>query len=242
MMKLSIIVPAWNEAQLLPACLASIDAAVDANQSAGFTHEVIVVDNNSTDKTAEIAAAAGALVVFEPINQIARARNAGAAAASGDWLLFIDADSLLSSGLLFDIHALIDADKAVGCGSTMQMQGLPWWGRSMMATWTTMSLTLRWAAGSLLVCRAEAFREVGGFNTQLYAAEEIDLSQRLKRWGRERGQRFEILRRHPLQTSNRKLLLYSGREIGAQLARLMLRPWAALRDRAALSLWYDGRR
>ena len=58
-----------------------------ANDKLGFTSEIIVVDNNSTDNTANLAA--GAQVVFEPINQIGRARNAGAAVAVGDWLLFV---------------------------------------------------------------------------------------------------------------------------------------------------------
>jgi len=55
---------------------------------------MIVCDNNSTDRTAEIARAAGAIVVYEPVNQIARRRNCGAAAATGDWLIFVDADSI----------------------------------------------------------------------------------------------------------------------------------------------------
>jgi len=55
---------------------------------------VIVVDNNSTDRTGELARAV-ARRRFEPINQISRARNAGGRHASGDWLLFVDADSCL---------------------------------------------------------------------------------------------------------------------------------------------------
>ena len=76
--KVSIVVPAFNEERLLPGSLASIQAASVAFGDAGWQTELIVCDNNSTDRTAEIAAAAGARVVFEPINQIGRARNAGA--------------------------------------------------------------------------------------------------------------------------------------------------------------------
>ena len=82
-MHLSIVIPAFNEELLITHCLDSISESMIANQGAGFTHEIIVVDNNSTDKTAELAKHAGANVVFEPINQIGRARNAGAAAATG---------------------------------------------------------------------------------------------------------------------------------------------------------------
>ena len=89
-LKLSIVVPAFNEERLLPGTLDSINAAAQAFDAAGGW-ELIVCDNNSTDRTAEIARAAGARVVFEPHNQISRARNTGAAAATGEWLLFVDA-------------------------------------------------------------------------------------------------------------------------------------------------------
>jgi glycosyltransferase involved in cell wall biosynthesis len=125
-MHLSIIIPAFNEELLIESCLQSISASLEANYKPGFTSEIIVVDNNSTDKTADLARQAGAQVVFEPINQIGRARNTGAEAATGDWLLFIDADSFLNSGLLADILQLIEDGKSVGCGSTIQMHGTPW--------------------------------------------------------------------------------------------------------------------
>jgi glycosyltransferase involved in cell wall biosynthesis len=91
--KISIIIPAFNEERLLGASLRQIKAAAGAFTARGWEVELIVCDNNSTDRTSEIAYAAGADVVFEPVNQIARARNSGAAAASGDWFIFVDADS-----------------------------------------------------------------------------------------------------------------------------------------------------
>ena len=91
-MKLSVVVPAFNEERLLAGSLAAIRDALRAFEEAGWDTELIVCDNNSTDRTAEIARDAGAAVVFEPVNQIARARNAGAAHATGEWLLFVDAD------------------------------------------------------------------------------------------------------------------------------------------------------
>jgi glycosyltransferase involved in cell wall biosynthesis len=90
--RLSVVVPAFNEERLLAGSLAATRDAMRVFDEAGWATELIVCDNNSTDRTAEIAREAGAAVVFEP-NQIAWARNAGAARASGDWLLFVDADS-----------------------------------------------------------------------------------------------------------------------------------------------------
>lgn len=241
-MHLSIVIPAFNEERLIEQCLQSISTSLAANYKPGFTSEIIVVDNNSTDRTAELARQAGVKVVFEPINQIGRARNAGAAQAAGDWLLFIDADSLLNPGLLSDILRLIEEGRSVGCGSTIRMEGLPWWAKSTLDLWTALSVLFRWAAGALVVCRTDAFRDVGGFNQELYAADEITLSQELTKWGQQRGLQFVILTRHPLETSARKVLLYSPREIYGQMLRVMLSPRRSLQDKKQLPIWYDGRR
>lgn len=94
-MHISIIIPAFNEERLIKDCLHSIHEALLFNRSFNFTHEIIVVDNNSTDNTAKLAKAAGAQVVFEPINHIARARAAGAKVAKGDRIIsFTGATSL----------------------------------------------------------------------------------------------------------------------------------------------------
>ena len=241
-MHLSIVIPAFNEERLIERCLQSIAASLAANLTPCFSWDIIVVDNNSTDNTANLARQAGAQVVFEPINQIGRARNAGAAEATGDWLLFVDADSELNPELLADILRLIEDGMIVGCGSTLRMQGLPWWANWLLQLWIGTSILFRWASGALIVCRSDAFRDVGGFNEELYAADEISLSEHLKQWGRQRGLRFIILKKHPLETSSRKVALYSGREIAGQILRVFLHPRRTLQDKKQLSIWYDGRR
>ncbi len=241
-MHLSVVIPAFNEARLIERTLQSVAVSIAANQKLEFTSEVIVVDNNSTDNTAELARQSGARVVFEPINQIGRARNTGAAHATGDWLLFLDADSLLSPELLSDIIRVIQSGKYVGCGSTLRMDGLPWWASMTLRFWTAASVLCRWAAGALVVCRRDAFHEVGGFDQDLYALDEIRLSKQLKQWGRQHGLQFTILTNHPLKTSSRKVLLYSSREIAGQIFRIFFLPKRTLQDKKQLSVWYDGRR
>jgi glycosyltransferase involved in cell wall biosynthesis len=174
-MQLSIIIPAFNEERLIARCLQSVSASLAAQATPEFASEIIVVDNNSTDQTARFAQQAGAQVVFEPINQIGRARNTGAAQATGDWVLFLDADSTLSPELLGDILRVMKSGTYVGCGSTLSMPGLPWWAYAILRCWTQISIVCCWAAGALLLCRRDAFCEVGGFNQDLYALEEIDL-------------------------------------------------------------------
>lgn len=241
-MHLSIIIPAFNEERLIETCLRSISTSLAANYKFSFSSEIIVVDNNSTDDTAHLARQAGARVVFEPINQIGRARNAGAAVAAGDWLLFVDADSILNPGLLSEILQLIEEGRSVGCGSTVRMEGLPWWADWGLKLWTVTSVSFHWAAGALVVCRNDAFREVGGFNQELYAADEITLSRQLRQWGRRRGLEFVILTKCPLETSARKVMLYSTGEMLGQILRVLLHPRRSLQDKKQLPIWYDGRR
>ena len=230
--KLSIVVPAYNEEKLLGETLACIRAA-----ASGMDAELIVCDNNSTDRTAEIARQAGAKVVFEPVNQISRARNAGAAAASGEWLVFIDADSFPDSGLFLELMKAIRSNRYVGGGATVRFDHADRLANGAVALWNAISRTMRWAAGSFVFCKASAFRELGGFSTELYASEEIDFSRRLKRLGR-----LVILQRHPLRTSGRKMRLYSKREYLSLLAKIALSGGRALRKRDACFAWYDGRR
>ena len=231
-MKLSVIVPAFNEEKLLGTTLASIHDA-----ASGMDAELIVCDNNSTDRTAEIARQAGAKVVFEPVNQISRARNTGAAAASGDWLVFVDADSFPDRALFAELAEAIASGRCIGGGATVRFDAADRFSHAAVSTWNAISRGMRWAVGSFVFCEAEAFHALGGFSTELYASEEIDFSRRLKRLGR-----MTILHRHPLRTSGRKVRLYSKAEYLKLLARVVLSGGRSLRSRDECFAWYDGRR
>lgn len=241
-MLLSIIIPAWNEEKLLPATLSAVSSAAAALAAAGIAHEIIVCDNNSTDRTAEIAAAAGLKVVFEPVNQISRARNTGAAAAAGEWLLFVDADSEPSTGLLADLAETLRDDRCIGGGSVLHMDVKQFAARCALKGWETLSRTFGWAAGSFLFCRTDAFIAVGGFSTELFASEEIDLSKKLKKEGARSGRKMRILTKHPLRSSARKLSLYSVRDHARFIFRTLLSGGRTLKRRDACEIWYEGKR
>lgn len=239
---ISVIIPAFNEEKLLPATLAAIREAETAFLQRGWRTELIVCDNNSTDRTAELARLAGAKVVFEPINQIARARNSGAAAATGDWLLFIDADSQPSPGLLADAADAIASGRVIGCGATLRLDVPSWWYHALAGVWICWSRLAKHMAGSFVCVEAAAFRELGGFSSQLFAAEELEFSSRLKQLARRQGRRVVILHRHPLLTSGRKIKLYGAWETLRFLFKSAVRPRKTLTDRDQCVLWYDGRR
>ena len=241
-MKISVIIPAFNEERLIGETLRHVNAARTAFSRRGWETEIIVCDNNSTDRTAELARAGGAVVVFEPVNQIARARNCGAAAASGDWLVFIDADSHPSAELFADVAGQVEAGRCLAGGSTVKLEGNYLVGNLISRLWNAISRIGRLLAGSFIFCETTAFRQVGGFNNELFAAEEIDLSQRLKRLARSTRRRIVILHRHPLLTSARKMHLYTPAEHFRFLLKAVLSHKKVLTDRDACHTWYDGRR
>jgi glycosyltransferase involved in cell wall biosynthesis len=239
---ISIIVPAFNEERLLAGSLAQIRQAADAFTARGWTVELIVCDNNSTDQTAEIARAAGARVVFEPVNQIARARNVGAAAAGGDWLVFVDADSQPSRELFAEAAVRMAAGDTLAGGVTIRLDDTTLAARLVAGIWNQISRRGRLLAGSCIFVEAAAFRTVGGFSHEWFAGEELDLSQRLKKLARQTGRKLVILHRHPLTTSARKVRLYTPWESVRMLMNVVFSRGRSLRRRESADFWYDGRR
>jgi glycosyltransferase involved in cell wall biosynthesis len=240
--KISVVVPAFNEERLLPETLRSIRAAMEAFERRGWASELIVCDNNSTDRTAEIARAEGARVVFEPINQISRARNRGAAEAGGDWIFFVDGDSEPSVELFSDAAQAVAGGRCLAGGATVAYPNPPLAAIPVIGMWNALSRIARWAAGSFIFCDAAAFRAVGGFNEELYASEEVDLFRRLKRIARRDERTILILHRHPLLTSDRKLRLYSWGELIRFGLKTVVSRGKTLRSRDDCFAWYDGKR
>ena len=241
-MRVSVVVPAFNEERLLAQSLQSIRAALRAFEAPGWSCELIVCDNNSTDRTAAIAREAGARVVFEPVNQISRARNAGAAQASGDWLIFVDADSMPSIELFSEVRSVISAGRCLAGGATVTFGETTFDVALAIGLWNALSRLNRWAAGSFIFCEAASFREAGGFSEELYASEEIELFRRLKRMARRKGRSIVILHRHPLRSSDRRARLYGWGAFFRFIGRMIVTGGRSLRSRTDCGLWYDGRR
>jgi glycosyltransferase involved in cell wall biosynthesis len=239
--KISVIVPAFNEEKLLGASLAEMKSAARAFEARGWAFELIVCDNNSTDRTSEIAREAGAKVIFEPFNQIGRARNTGASVSTGDWLIFVDADSHPSERLFADVAEQIVSGKCLAGGTTVRLDDNHFLAGLITRIWNSTSRIGRWLAGSFIFVEAGAFRQTGGFDTTMFAAEELELSKRLKKLAREKQQKIVVLHRHPLKTSARKMKLYTLGDHLKLLARIGFNR-QTLTDREACTLWYDGRR
>src|SRR5262249_10890556 len=158
---------------------------------------------------------------------------------TGDWFLFVDADSYLHAATLAELLRVIRRGRYAGGGCRVGLDETPRGGGLLVAVWNTISRLLEWAAGSVVFCRADAFHEIGGFSTELYAAEEIEFSRQLKRWARRNALQVVILNKHPHISSGRKFRLYSRTEILAHGLRGLTRP-GVLRDRTRLGYFYDG--
>lgn len=239
-MKISIVVPAFNEEKFLGEALAQIKLASNALAEIDWETELIVCDNNSNDRTVDIARAAGATVVFEPINHISRARNSGAAAATGDWLVFVDADSYPSRELFADMAKEIRSGNCLAGGATIR------WAQKYFVTELMMPFLnagFRWRRllhGCFIFIEAATFQKLGGFSTETFVGEDWELSQRLQKLAEETGKGFVILHRHPIVSSARRWEDYSALVPFKVLYRIIFVPRRIKVSREAARLWYDG--
>jgi len=223
------VIPAHNEELLLPRTLDAIEHSCDG---LGRSHEVIVVDDASDDRTARIARESGAVVVRAECRQIAGARNAGARAAEGDMLIFVDADTAVSPGAIRGAVEAIEAGAVYGGGQVTWDGRIPLWSHGLLnlILWAYARLGL--ASGAFLFARRDAFERAGGFDETMYAGEEACCARALKRQGG-----FAWVR-EPVVTSGRKLRAYSAFELLGTLLRMGLRGKRGVARREGLELWY----
>lgn len=230
---ISFVIPAWNEESVLGATL---DAVTKAARHLAEPTEVIVVDDSSTDQTAEIAREKGARVITVHHRQIAAARNAGAREAKGDLLIFVDADTIVTPAAVCAAVAAVRSG-AVGGGCAIRYGGrIPMYLRVFIPFEVWLFRRMRIAFGCFLFSTREAFNAVGGFDSTLYATEEVTISLALRGQGR-----FVCLRERIL-TSGRKLRTHSTFEWFIQMYRLTFARHRYIRDRTAMGVWYGERR
>jgi len=229
----SFVIPAWNEEAQLPSTL---DAVHGAGRAASLSFEVLVADDASTDGTADVARAHGAIVVPCNNRQIAATRNAGARASTGEILIFVDADTRPRPET---VRGVVDA---ISNGATYGGADVEWDCKLSLISRVLLRSTLNFyrraklASGAFLFCTRDAFNQTGGFDESLFAAEEYYFSRALGRIGRHAWVKHRVV------TSGRKLRTYSDWELLRETLRLMLRGKKGLRTRAGLDLWYGHRR
>jgi glycosyltransferase involved in cell wall biosynthesis len=240
---LSFIIPAYNEELVVGRTIQSIH---DAARSLRVPYEIVVADDASTDRTAEIAQANRARVVRVSHRQIAATRNAGARTATGDQFIFVDADTIVSEGAVRSAHDAMTSG-AAGGGCALRFDGrIPprfWPLRMMLPVMMLLARPKPWgggvASGCFIFCTRDVFQRTGGFDESLFVGEEISMSRAIRRCGR-----FVFIRdpEHAVTTSGRKLRAHSAREIYGLTLRMALGGRKFLKKRENFEIWYNQRR
>jgi glycosyltransferase involved in cell wall biosynthesis len=153
-----------------------------------------VVDNESTDRTAEVARSFGAQVVHEPVHNISRARNSGAKIARGDVLVFVDADTIVPPGFL---HRLAEAMSTPACmGGSADIVHTPKSKllRVYLHVWRWVGIRLGMAQGAAQFCRKPAFGTLNGYDESQFMGEDVDFYWRLRSLCAKTGGYVQLLR------------------------------------------------
>jgi glycosyltransferase involved in cell wall biosynthesis len=199
--RFSVVIPAYNEAELLGNCLDSLQ-----DQDFQGRYEILVVDNNSTDGTADVARSRGVTVVHESRAGVCAARQRGTEVASGEIVVSTDADTVFSRGWLSSIDRAFRADPArVAVAGPCRFVDPPWWGH--VYTWAlfhVVSLVARITGRIMYVTATNiAFRKSAwpGYDTEAtQGGDELGLVRRLRSRGKVA---FEL--GNPTLTSSRRL-------------------------------------
>jgi len=166
----SVVIPTLNAANSLAKCLEAVARA----------DEIVVVDGGSSDESAAIATRAGARLVEVPANRGGQL-HAGAGAATGDWLLFLHADTILAPGWAEAVAAHIATHPMHAACFTFRLDDRAWqarWIEAAVAVRVRL-LGLPYGDQGLLISRAAYYR-LGGFRA-LALMEDVDLVRRIGR-------------------------------------------------------------
>jgi glycosyltransferase involved in cell wall biosynthesis len=232
-MNISFVIPAYNEQDYLGKTLQRLTESAEA---VGETYEIIVVADGCVDRTVEVAREHETRVLEVELRHIAAVRNAGAGVATGELLIFVDADTLIPQETLAATVRAIRKGAAGGGARPVLEPPMPWWSvvplRLLAAAYFQ---SLRFTMGGYLFATRGAFEAIGGFDEQYFATEDAAFCRALRKHG------GRAILREPIITSGRKLEEMSTWEGIATSARLVFRGRKALRQREGLEVWYEQR-
>ena len=240
--RLSLVIPAYNEAALLPRLLDTVDAARARFSGGAEAIEVIVADNSSTDDTAAIALARGCRVASVSKRMIGASRNGGAAIATAPILCFVDADMQIHPNTFNAIEASLGDPRIAGGATGVTMER---WSVGIAYAYASL-VPLAWATGfdtGVVFCRRADFQSIGGYDEARHFAEDVDFLVKLRRLGRPRRARLTRLRGVKASASARKFDRYGDWHYFWMMPRLVLGTFSARASNHPIArrYWYDDR-
>jgi glycosyltransferase involved in cell wall biosynthesis len=155
--------------------------------------ELIVVDNDSSDRTREVARSFGATVVHEQVHNLSRVRNGGAQCASGDVLAFVDADVAVPPHFLDRIAEVMGDPACMGGRPDVIHAPQSKLLRAYLRAWRWIGVRLTMAQGAALFCRRSAFRGLNGYDESLFMGEDVDFYWRLRKLAASAGGCLKVL-------------------------------------------------
>ncbi|HUW79907.1 MAG TPA: glycosyltransferase family 2 protein [Acidocella sp.] len=246
-MKISFVVPAYNEQVLLTRSLTAIrDEILRAGQVLGKDAEIIVVNNASTDSTREVAEAIeGVVVVDEPRKGLVQARWCGFEASTGDLIANIDADTVIPPGWLAEVMRQFERGKTlVALSGPYTYYGVPAKVNMVVGAYYRLAYTAyifnRFVlnAGSMLqggnfIVKRSAMLKLGSPDLRFsFYGEDTDMARRLSKVG---GVKFTF--RLPAASSGRRLVGEGVFTIGLRYSMNFF--WATFRKKPFTDTWQD---
>lgn len=184
-MLISVVIPAFNEEDYLGETLASLGRATAfLRKKEAISAEIIVVDNNSLDSTADVARDFGATVIKETWHNVAKVRNTGARFANGDVLVFVDADTMVPDELLWRIVEVMGEPTCFGGVVDANYRPAKLTSKIYLQFWRIIGKLAGMAQGATQLCRKDIFFALNGYDETLFMGEDVDFYWRLKRFAK----------------------------------------------------------
>ena len=240
-MSISVIIPAYNEESFLPTLLSSLHHALRClhDKRPGYPVEIIVVDNCSTDRTAEVAISYSANVVLEEKRNVSAVRNRGAREAKGEYILFIDSDYRVRGDFFDEIVTAFESCNAIvamGVKVSIEKNDLDPIQRNLANFALLLLRYIKNMSFGIFAFRKSYFEHLGGFDEQFYAYEDVEMHDLVKYdLHRSIDRKYKILHHVQVYTSARGF--YRGKMISTYIKMFLSRK--SRKNPGLCAYWYE---
>ena len=233
MKKISVIIPAHNEEKYITRCLDSINYA---GSNIDVPVEVIVVLNRCTDETEQIAKHYKAITVKEDEKNIAKIRNTGVKASTGEVLVTIDADSRMTPNMLREVILKLHSKKYIGGGVRVKLERLSI-GIFFSALMVIPYLLKARISGGMFWLYKQDFEAIGGFDESYVSVEDYYFALKLKAYGKQKMLKYGTIMKEYIVTSCRKFDQFGDWYL--MNPKLVKEIFEGRNQKTANRFWYD---